>query len=152
MHEPVGILTDILAAVAVMFIIPVIISGNMADRIADMYVRQATEQFEQSVCAKGYIESSAYEALLGRINLAGSVRNVDIVSRTTVWEPVYEDGVFTGSAINYERESGTEEILEIMYERGRYALRQDDTVEVTVWNDRGSLVYVTGTVKGRQSE
>lgn len=152
MSEPIGVLTDILVAVAVMFIIPTMLCSTMADRIADMYVGQAADSFEEAICSHGYIDSNTYEAMLSKINSVGPIRHVDIVCSTTVWEPVYENGIFTGNIVSYERDSGTDEILEIVYEKGKYMLRQNDTVEVTVWNDAGSLVFVTGVVRGRQDE
>lgn len=152
MHEPVGILIDILVAIAVMFVIPMKLNTNMAEQIADIHVNRAVESFEETVCANGCIDSNVYDAFLEKLNIAGPGRHVDIICRTTVWEPVYDENIFTGEVISYERESGIEEVLDIMYEKGKYNLRNNDTVEVTVWDDKGNLVLSTGKVRGRRKE
>lgn len=151
MSEPIGILADILAAIVVMFIAPAIILGNMAERVADMYVSRETDRFNEVVCEMGYLDSEMYEAFMTKINAVGQAMHMDINCSTNVWEPVYENGIFTGDAICYERRSGTEEVLDIMYEKGSYRLRRNDTVEITVSNRKGSLAFVTGCVRGRQT-
>lgn len=149
MSEPIGILSDVAVAIIVMFIVPTMCCINMTERIADMYVQESVAKFENTVCSNGTIEQEVFEALLLKVNQAGDARHVEITCRTTVWEPEYEDGAFMGNAISYERKSGTDEILDLMYEKGSYKLRQNDTVEVTVWNGKGSLAFATGTVKGQ---
>ena len=148
MNEPLGMLVDIAVAVAVMFICPLVCCIGMAERLEDNYLQMRVDEFSEEICSNGSLEPELYEMFLRNLSISGKRHDVDIICETTVWEPVYESGAFTGRAVSYAREIGTEEIVDIAYERGNYYFRYGDTVRVILTDASGTFAMSEGVVNG----
>lgn len=147
--EPLGMLADIAAAVMIMFIIPVMCVMGMRERLTDRYVHGIAEQFVDTVCSKGCIDESLYEAFISRIAAAGGGRDIDITETIPRYEPIYVNDIFTGKLSEYDDVRGTEEILSDVYSEGGCSFAPDARICVEIYDGKAGLVRCSGTVKGR---
>ena len=152
MSEPLGLLLDIIVAVILMFIFPVLIVTSMQERTQERYVRKVTEAFTENICNMGYIDEAAYEAFISKIGNAGSHRNVRIMETVHKYDPVYEGDSFMGRINEYESIKGTEEILDIIFDEGTYECRYGGMINISVYEGGMGVVNCFGTVKGQRDQ
>ena len=150
--EPLGLLIDITSAVIVMFILPVMIVTSMQERTEERYVRKVTEAFTENICTMGYIDEAVYESFISQIGAAGPHRSVRILETVHKYDPVYEEDRFTGRISEYESIKGTEEILDIMFDRGSYECRYGGMLNVSVYDNGMGFVNCFGTIRGQRNQ
>ena len=147
--EPLGILIDIIAAIAVMFVAPMLICSGIKERLTEAQVQELTDSYVENICRHGYIDAAGYEAYLYRLGAAGAQKCVTISCYETVYEPVYSGETFTGEILCSSELITMEEILERIYtEHSAYYLDSLDTVKVSVCDSKTHYVAAVGTVTG----
>ena len=140
--EPLGPMADLIAAIIVMFAVPLVWCTDISQRITDRYVSTMTAEFVEKAAINEKITQKDYDRFVteitNRTTAAGSC-DIEISCARRVYEPVYEDGIFTDTITEFIEEIYTEEILDMIESEEGFCLRSGDVITVTVIRRQRSL-------------
>lgn len=128
--DTLGKLIDILVALIVMFIVPVMWQGYEMDKLTQKNVESITEEFCETISSRGYIDRQSINDYQRRLDANGSLYRITLVHSQEIYEPEYVGGVFTGNVISGMEESYTAEIYEAIEAKGAYIMDIGDTIKV----------------------
>lgn len=153
--NPLGDMTDIFVAVILMFLVPILEVNDMEEKILQDYVYRQAENFVKSADINRSISRQNYSELIDSVGLVGlgaqKGYNVELICSRTVYEPVYESGVFSGEVREYVDEYTEEEILNTVRSKGSFSLRAGDHIELRLTRTDGNLSeHFLGTLLGHR--
>lgn len=127
---------DMLVAVAIMFLIPLLFYGESSRMLHSMSVGTACEVFLKRVSTAGEITMPVWKELEDALQRFGCERFC-MWREYTLWEP----GEKTGSVIAqcYREENSI--LLEQMREEGRVSLHKGDTLQLIIYMDDMPTMY-----------
>ncbi len=150
MSEPLGLLADITAAVIIMFIFPVLMFMGFGEKVHDLYLSDIVSEFKEDICESGFIDEASYGAFVRKSCPDGRKRQITITNTSVRYEPVYENGVFTGRIAEYEQVESGEDIMAALDRNGYFDCRYGSMIHITVFDNDIGLVTAEGTVRGKQ--
>lgn len=110
-------------------------------------LEQVTDSFVKSLCADGELTDGVYSAFCEKISAGHGVYRLEIECLRKVYEPD-ESGI--GEVFIYECFSGNNEIMEDVFEKGRYQFVRDDIIKVTLGDNKDTLIKSEGRVSGEK--
>ena len=89
MEHPVDKIIDILIAILVLFLFPIIFFGFKQDGIVQLLVEAQTEMFVEDIRSNGYISKEMYEYYVNRLSATGLLYDISLEHRHYSFEPEY---------------------------------------------------------------
>ena len=142
-----GGLIDLAAALIIMMIIPVNWALSTQDGLRIRYAAAVTAEFVEDTCHHGCISRDRYEAYLYRLSQIKCAGSFEMKCRTFVYEPVYEDGVFSGRTVFFESCIDHDTILDSVYGPSGCCFDSESVFEVTVAY-HGHIIEISNIVSG----
>lgn len=141
--EPIGRLVDILAAVVIILIVPLLWFEGKSTEVIGKYADNEVRALKDDICMQGELTGERFEAFTRKISAGCEACEISIEGRRKVWEPVYDGNVFTGEVCAYDCVISFDEILDGI-ENGGFSFERGDRVEISVVRknsaDSGSLI------------
>lgn len=111
--------TDILVALIIFFLIPMLYLGKRTDLLSQEELSGYTQNFMEDVSTHGYVTKEMYDEFQDRIHSIYPVLQIEMVSESYIFEPIYHKN---NSTIEYSNRNQTywtvtthEDILDNLY-------------------------------------
>ncbi len=134
--------TDILIALIIFFLVPMLYLGKRTDLLCQKELSGYTENFIEDVTTHGYLTKEMYEDFLERIHRIYPVIQIEIISESYVYEPIYQRKdnrmEYTNKKHTYWTVTTHNDILSNLYsENARHWFSYGGYFKVNLWNEEG---------------
>ncbi len=145
--DALGKMIDITSAIVIMMIIPIIWTIGMQEKLVMKYARICGSDFVEDVCHHGGISRNRYEVFLNGLAAPGKGFEVELECRSRVYEPLYENGIFTGDVSYHESVGYTGQILDRLYSLDECRFEAGSVFSLMI-RRKDKKVYISGTITG----
>lgn len=129
-------LVDILVAVFLMFLLPLLYYGSGKEISRTVLAGQAGENFLKRICTAGEISLPVWRELEAALNKY-DCDNVEILRERYLYEP---DGT-NGNVVRRLYEESKESLLVQLHEDGRCKLQKGDCMKLTIYINETPMLY-----------
>lgn len=123
---------DLILAIILMFLVVGVNYSQKQDVLSQLYIEIKTKEFTDNVRVHGYMTIQMYEKFKEELSTTGIFFEVEITQERMIFEPEYNNQVFSGNVMVYTEVKYTEEILANMNNNNVYKFTKNDYIEVTV--------------------
>lgn len=141
--------TDLLVALIIFFLIPMLYLGKRTDLLCQEELSGYTENFIEDVTTHGYLTKEIYEDFLDRVHRIYPVLQIEIISESYVYEPIYlkknNTMEFTNRNQTYWTVTTNEDIINNLYSaKAKHWFSYGGYFKVNLWKvEDGSKELIT---------
>ena len=128
----IGKTTDIVAAIIVMMVIPVLWGLGTENELLLRFAACRAQEFAEDACFSGSITSERYDVFLRSLSAAGGTFFVEMECEIPCSEPVYENDIFTGRISRYSSYASNGAILDEINSRGQCRMSQGTVFRIRI--------------------
>ncbi|ABX41229.1 hypothetical protein [Lachnoclostridium phytofermentans] len=141
--------TDLLVAFIIFFLIPMLYLGKRTDLLCQEELSGYTANFIEDVTTHGYLTKEIYEDFLDRIHRIYPVLQIEMISESYAYEPIYQKNnntmEFTNKNQTYWTVTTNEDIINNLYStKARHWFSYGGYFKVNLWKvEDGSKELIT---------
>ncbi len=146
------IIFGMLVAIGVMFVFPVRWAEEKQKENEFYIIEQTVDDFGKRLCSDGRMTGEEYIALNNILSSVGGYYTTEIEWYKTVFEPVYETGMFTGEIFEYDAVMYNGEIMNEIENNGFIYFGAGDRIVLSAYDGNECFCSYSGIVNGRKDD
>lgn len=142
--------TDLLVAMIIFFLIPMLYLGKRMDLLSQGELSGYTINLIEDITTHGYMTKEMYEDFVDRVHRINPVLQIEIMSESYVFEPIYQKNnnllEYTNLSQTYWTLTTNEDIINNLYStKARHLFSYGGYLTVNLWNveDGGKELVTT---------